>query len=128
MLCHTLRGKLPFGRRMCDKWSLFVAPFQIHYQLTHLPKDQPSGPVLLDSKKLVELGYTKWILRAIKLASQATGDSPFVMGRYAYEDDIRAWLKKHPGFVPAHYFESEQRRRLKRAAPHARDDHPGGQE
>lgn len=83
--------------------------------------------MLLDSKALAKLGYTKWILRAIKLASVVSADDPFVMGRYAYEDDIRAWLKKHPGFVPSHYFKSEQRRRLRGplASVACKSDAPG---
>jgi hypothetical protein len=84
--------------------------------------------MLLNTKALISLGYTKWFLHAMKLAAKLWGDSPFVAGHYAYEDDIKAWLKRHPDFVPSHHVASEQRRGLKRQAdrPSTRAlKHPG---
>jgi hypothetical protein len=72
--------------------------------------------MLLNTKALVALGYTKWFLHAMKLAAKLWGDSPFVAGHYAYEEDIKAWLKRHPNFVPSHHVASEQRRGHKRLA------------
>jgi hypothetical protein len=66
--------------------------------------------MLLKTKDLEALGYSKWMLRAIKLASKHSSDSPFVAGHYAYEEDLRAWLKKHRDFVASQIVRSGLRR------------------
>ena len=54
--------------------------------------------MLCDAKKLRELGYSTWFIKGVKRAGKAFGDNPF-FGRYAYKEDIKAWLRKHPDFV-----------------------------
>ena len=65
--------------------------------------------VILNSKALAGLGYTPWLIQGIKTAGRAWGDSPFC-GRYVFEDDIRAWLAKHPDFVASHSIRSKPQR------------------
>lgn len=76
--------------------------------------------MLLNTKALVALGYSKWMLRAIKLAAVISSDNPFVAGHHAYEDDIRKWLKRHPEFVPNRIVTSKP--------PRTRIDLPAGAE
>jgi hypothetical protein len=51
-----------------------------------------------DAKKLQELGYSLWLIKGITRAGKTFGDNPFI-GRYAYNEDIEAWLHKHSDFV-----------------------------
>ena len=71
--------------------------------------------MLLNSKALAALGYSKWFIRAVKLAGRLAGDSPFVAGHYVYEDDLKAWLKKHPEFVPNQVVTAQPQRRSKKS-------------
>ncbi|MFM2123877.1 MAG: hypothetical protein RL328_328 [Acidobacteriota bacterium] len=61
---------------------------------------------LLNSKQLAHaLGVSPWILKGIKRAGAATGDSPFV-GRYSTLQKIQAWLDRNPQFVASHHLRS----------------------
>lgn len=62
--------------------------------------------MLCDAKKLRELGYSTWFIKGVKRAGKAFGDNPFI-GRYAYKEDIEAWLHKHPDFVASHTLRSK---------------------
>ena len=59
-----------------------------------------------NAKRLQELGYSLWIIKGIKRAGNAFGDNPFI-GRYAYKEDIEAWLHKHPDFVASQSLRSK---------------------
>jgi hypothetical protein len=54
--------------------------------------------MLCDAKALRELGYSAWFIKGVKRAGNLFGDNPF-FGRYVYEDDLNAWLHRHPAFV-----------------------------
>jgi len=72
--------------------------------------------MLLNAKALADRGYSPWLIQGIKTAGKLWGDNPF-RGRYAYEEDIKAWFDRHPDFVASHAIRSKRRRRL--AGPRA---------
>jgi hypothetical protein len=58
---------------------------------------------LLDATKLArELGVSTWVLKGIKIAAVATGDSPF-RGRFSTVAWLLDWLERHPEFVASHH-------------------------
>jgi hypothetical protein len=71
-----------------------------------------SGPTmisaigLMNSKQLASaLGVSPWIMKGIKRAGAASGDSPFV-GRYSTLRKIQSWLDRNPHFVASHHLRS----------------------
>ena len=67
--------------------------------------------MLLKTKDLIALGYSPWLIRGIKTAGTMWGDNPFVGGRYAYEEDLKAWLRRHPEFIASREIRSSVARR-----------------
>lgn len=49
-----------------------------------------------------ELGVSRWVTSAIKLAGRVYNDSPFD-GRYTTPDKLEAWFRRHRGFVASHF-------------------------
>lgn len=62
---------------------------------------------LLNSTALAkELGVSRWVPSAVKLAGAHWGDSPFV-GRFTTVEKFMAWMEKHPTFVASHWHRGE---------------------
>jgi hypothetical protein len=58
---------------------------------------------LLDATETAKtLGVSTWVIKGLKIASAASGDSPFT-GRYTRVSLVLAWLDRHPDFVASHY-------------------------
>jgi hypothetical protein len=62
--------------------------------------------MLCDAKQLRELGYSTWFQKGVRRAGKLFGDNPF-FGRYAYPQDIEAWLRRHPDYVASQVLRSK---------------------
>lgn len=87
--------------------ELFDASKEVTLRPASVRVDPGHTPVsaigLLNSKQLAyALGVSPWVLKGIKRAGAAAGDSPFV-GRYSTLRKIQAWLDRNPQFVASHH-------------------------
>ena len=62
--------------------------------------------ILCNAKKPQALGYSLWVIKGVRRAGEAFGDNPF-FGRFAYPEDIEAWLRRHPDFVASRVLRSK---------------------
>jgi hypothetical protein len=62
--------------------------------------------MLCDAKELKRRGYSAWFIKGVKRAGAVFGDNPFI-GRYVYEEDLRAWIHRHPEFVASQTLRSK---------------------
>lgn len=59
---------------------------------------------------------SRWTITAVKIAAAQSGDSPF-RGHYATVADLKAWFRRHPEFVAAHFIRKTPPRRLGLSLP-----------